>query len=110
MTGNKRSSSQITNSDIWCLFYFFIYFLCGRLHNQNWGRRTGFPWSQRLDAALSGVFKLPDYRKPEDLSLIDWLIAVLRIRIRRIRMFLGHPDPLVRGMDPDPDPYIIKLK
>ncbi len=25
--------------------------------------------------------------------------AVLRIRIH---MFLGHPDPLVRGMDPDP--------
>ncbi len=41
--------------------------------------------------------------------------AVLRIRIR---MFLGllypNPDPLVRGMDPnpdpalDPDPYVIK--
>jgi hypothetical protein len=29
---------------------------------------------------------------------------MLRIRIRRIRMFLGllDPDPLVRGMDPDP--------
>jgi hypothetical protein len=31
---------------------------------------------------------------------------VLRIRIRRIRTFLGlldpDPDPLVRGMDPDP--------
>ncbi len=22
----------------------------------------------------------------------------------RIHVFLGHPDPLVRGMDPDPDP------
>jgi hypothetical protein len=31
--------------------------------------------------------------------------AVLRIRIR-IHMFLGHPDPLVRGMDPDPDPAL----
>jgi hypothetical protein len=30
--------------------------------------------------------------------------AVLRIRIHRIHMFLGlpDPDPLVRGMDPDP--------
>jgi hypothetical protein len=29
---------------------------------------------------------------------------------RRIRKFLGLPDPLVRGTDPDsdPDPYIIK--
>jgi hypothetical protein len=28
----------------------------------------------------------------------------IRIRIRRIRMFLGlpDPDPLVRGADPDP--------
>jgi hypothetical protein len=31
---------------------------------------------------------------------------VLRIRIHRIHVFLGlqDPDPLVRGMDPDPDP------
>jgi hypothetical protein len=46
---------------------------------------------------------------------IAWLIlctiasnlSVLGIRIRiRIRMFLGHPDLLVRvmGTDPDPDP------
>jgi len=39
---------------------------------------------------------------------------VLRIRIHRIKMFLGllDPDPLVRGMDPDPaldpDPSVIK--
>ncbi len=35
----------------------------------------------------------------------------LRIRIHRIHMFLDHkdpdPDPLVRGMDPAPDPSII---
>ncbi len=32
--------------------------------------------------------------------------VVLRIPIRRIRMFLGLPDrdPLVRGTDPDPNP------
>ena len=38
------------------------------------------------------------------------LPAVLRIRIRihRIHMFLGlpDPDPLVRGMDPDSDPAL----
>ncbi len=36
----------------------------------------------------------------------------IRIRIHRIHMFLGLPDPdlLVRGMDPDPDPSIIKQK
>jgi hypothetical protein len=33
--------------------------------------------------------------------------AVLRIRIRRIDMFLFllDPDPLARGKDPAPDPY-----
>ncbi len=37
----------------------------------------------------------------------------IRIQIRiRIRMFLGlvDPDPLVRGMDPGPDPSVIKHK
>ncbi len=41
---------------------------------------------------------------------MDVNLPVLRIRIRihRIHMFLGHPDPdpLVRGMDPDPDPAL----
>ena len=34
--------------------------------------------------------------------------SVLRIRIHRIHMFLGllDPDPLVKGMDPDPDPAL----
>ena len=37
--------------------------------------------------------------------------AVLRIRIHRIHMLgLPDPDPLVRGMDPDPDPSIIMQK
>jgi hypothetical protein len=40
------------------------------------------------------------------------VVAVLRIRIRRIHMFLGlldpDPDPLVKGTDPDPS--IIKQK
>ena len=33
-------------------------------------------------------------------------------RIHRIHVFFGlpDPDPLVRGMDPDPDPSIIMLK
>jgi hypothetical protein len=40
----------------------------------------------------------------------EQILAVLRIRIHRIHMFLGlldtDPDPLVRGMDPDPDPAL----
>jgi hypothetical protein len=37
-------------------------------------------------------------------SVIQHLYAVLRIRIYRIHVFLGlpDPDPLVRGIDPDP--------
>jgi hypothetical protein len=36
----------------------------------------------------------------------------IRIRIHQIHMFLGllDPDPLVRGIDPDPDSCIIKQK
>ncbi len=36
------------------------------------------------------------------------LVPVLGIRIRRIYMFLGlpDPDPLVRGTDPDPGPSL----
>jgi hypothetical protein len=37
--------------------------------------------------------------KPE--VLVQYL-AVLRIRTRRIRMFLGLPDPLIRDTDPIP--------
>ncbi len=47
------------------------------------------------------------------VTSLSLLKAVLRIRIRnRIHVFLGllDPDPLVRGMDPDPDPSIIKQK
>jgi hypothetical protein len=50
------------------------------------------------------------------ISGIQHLYAVLRIRIYRIHVFLGlpDPDPLVRGMDPDPaqdpDPSIIMQK
>jgi hypothetical protein len=37
-----------------------------------------------------------------------WFESVLRIRIHRIHVFLGllDPDPLVRGLDPDPDPAL----
>jgi hypothetical protein len=43
-------------------------------------------------------------------KISTFLEAVLRIRIRRIHVFLGllDPDPLVRGADPDPS--IIKQK
>ncbi len=36
------------------------------------------------------------------------LRILIRIRIHRIHMFLGHldPDPLVGSMDPDPDPAL----
>ncbi len=51
-----------------------------------------------------------DLLYPRELALFR---PVLRIRIRRIHVFGppgSGPDPLVRGMDPDPDPSIIKQK
>jgi hypothetical protein len=43
-----------------------------------------------------------------------WSYKKAALRIRSIRMFLGlpdsNPDPIVRGMDTDPDPSIIKGK
>jgi hypothetical protein len=43
---------------------------------------------------------------------IEKSVPAVVLRIRRIRMFLGllDPDPLVKGMDLDPDPSIIKQK
>jgi hypothetical protein len=35
---------------------------------------------------------------------MDFLFFVTVLGIRRIRMFLGLPDPLFRGADPDPAP------
>jgi hypothetical protein len=64
-----------------------------------------------------GVNKAPD-PDPQHWKIINVIRflgflnsqSVLRIRIRRISMFLGllDPDPLVRGMDSDPS--IIKEK
>ncbi len=53
-----------------------------------------------------------NYIQIEPCRNAPYLAAVLRIRnrirINRIHMFLGlrDPDPLVRGMDPDPDPAL----
>ncbi len=59
-----------------------------------------------LSSVLNGGWSQSSHKK--DLQ------PVLRIRIRQIRMFLGlldpDPDSLVRGMDPDLDPSIIKQK
>jgi hypothetical protein len=50
------------------------------------------------------------------LADLDKFVLVAVFRIHRIHMFLGlpDPDPLVRGMEPDPDPApdlsIIKQK
>ncbi len=52
--------------------------------------------------------------KTHQYSRIYYTVLRIQIRIHRIHMFLGlpDPDPLVRGMDPnpDPDPSIIMQK
>ncbi len=62
------------------------------------------------------VFTTPP--QPNNKTDVFQAVLRIRIRIRRIRMFLGlldpAPDQLVRGMDPDPasdpDPSIAKQK
>jgi hypothetical protein len=62
---------------------------------------------QSMDSVLGNTY--PPARDKERSPLF---LAVFRIRIHWVHMFLGFPDPdpLVRGMDPDPVPSIIKLK
>jgi hypothetical protein len=56
--------------------------------------------------------QLTEHRKDNMVEVHRWRAyptPVFRIRIHRIHMFLGlpDPDPFVRGMDPDPDPSLI---
>jgi hypothetical protein len=66
------------------------------------------------DPEFSDIEAREDIGDYEKLRLRNIREPVLRIRIHRIHIFLGVPDPLVRGMDPDPaldpDPSIIMQK
>jgi hypothetical protein len=48
--------------------------------------------------------------KPSSYRQQLYKYATTSVRIRRVYMFLGlpDPDPLVRGLDPDPDPSIMQ--
>ncbi len=48
---------------------------------------------------------LPRFQRPENNQYhrVNIGIAMIRIRIRRIQMFFGLPDPLVTSTDPDAD-------
>jgi hypothetical protein len=81
-------------------------------------RTNGSEWPYILvgllcSAAMGGVMPIFSLLFGDVTAILSYQ-AVLRIRIRihRIHMFLGLPDldPLVRGVDPDPDPSIIKQK
>ena len=64
-----------------------------------------FHWCQR------SLWHTPDRYRVSHLPFSTGKpVLRIRIRIHRIHMFLGllDPDPLVRGMDPDPDPSVIK--
>jgi hypothetical protein len=62
----------------------------------SWGNMNMFDYKERLlSDKVSSFLKL----KGPSLEVVF-----------RIHMFLGLPDPLVRGMDPDPDPSTIKQK
>ena len=62
-----------------------------------------------LSAGLPGEGSQAPVRSPRPITgrlttFSPQFRPVLRIRIRWIHMFLGLPDPLVKGMDPDPAP------
>jgi hypothetical protein len=67
-------------------------------------------YSQKLDASLFAFGNHSKKRQDYLESSLFFPVLRIRIRIRQIRMFLGllDPDPLVRGMDPNPS--IIKQK
>ncbi len=61
-------------------------------------------------AGAALCYPTQDRRRPHQFLSV-FRSRIHRSRIHRIHMFLGLPDPdplLVRGMDPDPDPSIIK--
>jgi hypothetical protein len=53
-----------------------------------------------------------DNRSTYTSTCITLSVLRIRLQIHRIHMFLSlpDPDPLVRGMNPDPDPSIIMQK
>jgi hypothetical protein len=57
-------------------------------------------------AATTAIAYAPALTQLSTVMLAAYLVQLLRIRIHRIHVFLGlqdpDPDPLVRGMDPDP--------
>ncbi len=90
---------------------FFTILLCRGSGVSN-GSAAAATATTKETAAAAGK-KLRDEKKvPISIKTVIRCISVLRIRIRRIHIFLGlpdpHPDLLVR--DTDPDPSIIKQK
>jgi hypothetical protein len=68
--------------------------------------------SRSVQSERNGPSGVSEFYKLILCKKIKRLILVLRIWIRRIRMFFGLLDPLVRGTytDPAQDPSIIKQK
>ncbi len=89
---------------------FFLQYWHTLAQLQRFPRPSGLPESGRDPALPGGVPTEPP--KPGYLRLGLMAVFRIRIRIHRIHMFFGlldpDPDLLVRGMDPDPDPYIMQ--
>jgi hypothetical protein len=86
---------------------------CHCMTERGWG---GLPAASGHELALPGqlLHQARHHRLLPSLkeTVSQELSVLLRIRIYRIRMFLGlpNPDPLVQGMDPASDPSVIKQK
>ncbi len=72
----------------------------GRVTGLVWQDAGPRGWRRPVRARCWGIL----WKSSQVPTTISRQRSVLRIWIRRIRMFLGHldPDPLVRGTDPDP--------
>ncbi len=67
-------------------------------------------YGRKREGLQTGAIAANSFKKEAFRDAV--IFSVFLIQNLRIHMFLGllDPDPLVTGMDPDPDPSIIKQK
>ncbi len=109
----QRSSVYDTHS---MLNWWHATLLGGSRRTSTFCNLMRFMWKRQVQGSSAAASTTPTPCSTDGRRTVyghsEGFKAVLRIRIRRIRMFLGlldpDPDPLVRGMHPDPDPQKVR--